>query len=91
VIAQSGLRVTIMDADMHRPFLHKLMQRSNRKGMSNLFNQPYPALADVVQPTVVAGLEMISSGPLPPNPSELLGSVRMARSWTASAAKDAWQ
>jgi polysaccharide biosynthesis transport protein len=78
VMAQSGLGVTIMDADMHRPFLHKLMQRSNRKGMSNLFNQPYPALADVVQSTLVAGLEMISSGPLPPNPSELLGSVRMA-------------
>jgi polysaccharide biosynthesis transport protein len=77
VIAQSGQEVTIVDADMHRPYLHKLMQRSNRKGMSSLFAQPGPALEEVIQPAAVSGLDLISAGPLPPNPSELIGSVRM--------------
>jgi capsular polysaccharide biosynthesis protein len=49
VIAQSGLPVTIIDADMHRPLMHKVMQRSNRKGMSNLFSLA-PVAGRGVQP-----------------------------------------
>jgi capsular exopolysaccharide synthesis family protein len=77
VIAQSGLPVAVIDADMHRPYLHKVLQRSNRRGMSSLFALPPATLEEVLQPAAVSGLEMIGSGPIPPNPSELLGSVRM--------------
>jgi capsular exopolysaccharide synthesis family protein len=77
VIAQSGLPVAVIDADMHQPYLHKVLQRSNRRGMSSLFAQPPATLEEVSQPATISGLEMIGSGPIPPNPSELLGSVRM--------------
>jgi capsular exopolysaccharide synthesis family protein len=77
VMANSGQAVTIIDNDLHRPFLHKLMRSPNQMGMSNLFSEPSIKLENVVQPTGIPNLTAITSGPLPPNPSELLGSMRM--------------
>lgn len=87
VIAQSGQPVTIIDADLHRPLLHKLLQRSNRKGLSSLFAHAGGDFTAVIQPAAVNGLELISSGPLPPNPSELIGSVRMMEIFDSIAAE----
>jgi len=78
VMAQSGLAVRLLDADLHRPTLHKLLGRANRRGLSSLFAQPPARVEEAAQACGVAGLELISAGPLPPNPSELIGSVRMS-------------
>jgi capsular exopolysaccharide synthesis family protein len=71
VMAQSGQRTIIVDTDMRRPRLHKLMKVANEKGLSNLI------LGDVRQEEVVKSTEcpnlyVLPCGPHPPNPAELL-------------------
>jgi capsular exopolysaccharide synthesis family protein len=76
-LAQTGKRVVVIDADMRRPRVHKVFQCDNLAGMSNLLaGQEDVALADVVRKTEVPNLDLITSGPIPPNPSELLSSQR---------------
>jgi len=77
VMAQGGMRVTIMDADMRRPRLHRLLGATNRYGLSSLFVRPSDQINGIFQPTRQEGLQVITSGQLPPNPSELLGSQKM--------------
>jgi non-specific protein-tyrosine kinase len=77
VMAQTGLQVAIVDADMRRPRLHEILQKPNRKGLSEIFVQSEIFLDGVVQPTETTGLALLSSGVLPPNPAELVGSEKM--------------
>ncbi|MBK6432989.1 MAG: CpsD/CapB family tyrosine-protein kinase [Anaerolineae bacterium] len=89
--AQAGRRVIIVDADLRRPRQHELFGISNatglttaladEKGLQNLSLQ-----ATVLQATEVPGLRVLTSGPLPPNPTELLASQRMAALLTALSA-----
>ncbi len=79
VLAQSERRVAIIDADLRRPKLHKLVRLSNRRGMSDLFVQPKVFLDGTLQKTEIPNLLALSSGSLPPNPSELLGSGKMVQ------------
>lgn len=75
-IAQTGYSVLLIDADLRRPRIAKVMGLSNTKGLST-----YLAGAsdmDVIQDGPITNLSIITSGPIPPNPSELLGSKRMA-------------
>lgn len=75
-IAQAEQRVILVDCDLHRPGLHALFNLSNEQGLTNaILNQEDAALP--VQPTPVAGLSLLASGPLPPRPADLLGSRRM--------------
>lgn len=76
-LAQSNKRILIMDCDMRRPRVHRLFERNNRVGLSNILVREVD-IADAIQRTEVEGLHLISSGPIPPNPSEMLGSRRMA-------------
>jgi succinoglycan biosynthesis transport protein ExoP len=78
VIAQGGRRVVLVDSDLRRPRLHKLLDVRNRDGLSNLFIQLQDHLDGFVKPTEIPGLHVLTSGNLPPNPSELLGSDRMS-------------
>lgn len=72
-IALSGRRVLLVDANFRRPGLPRLFPEMRKEGLSNvLVGQAH--LDDVVLPTSVPGLEVLSTGPLPPNPAELLGS-----------------
>ncbi|MEA3345710.1 MAG: polysaccharide biosynthesis tyrosine autokinase [Chloroflexota bacterium] len=77
VMAQAGQRVILVDCDLRRPTLHRIFGLSNESGLTSaLFNDD----SDVdrwLQPTEVDNLSVLTSGPLPPNPSELLGSQRM--------------
>jgi capsular exopolysaccharide synthesis family protein len=75
-MAQAGQRVVIVDTDLRRSRLHKTWGVPNDGGFSNLLLGSNDVLS-VVQPTEVPNLWVIPSGPLPPNPSELLGSKRM--------------
>ncbi|MBS4025928.1 MAG: CpsD/CapB family tyrosine-protein kinase [Clostridia bacterium] len=75
-VAQSGQRVLVIDADLRKPVQHKIFGLSNMKGLTNLLVDSLE-LSEVVKETKVENLQILTSGPIPPNPSELLGSSRM--------------
>lgn len=77
VMAKDDYKVTIVDADMRRPQLHRSFGISNRNGLSSLFINPLGELNGTLQSTNVPGLKVVASGKLPPNPSELLVSRKM--------------
>jgi capsular exopolysaccharide synthesis family protein len=75
VMAQAGKNVLIIDADLRKPAQHKIFGLENLKGLSNtLIGEA--SLAHAVK-TDQEGLSIMTSGPIPPNPAELLGSKRM--------------
>lgn len=79
VLAQLGRQVLIVDCDLRKPRLHQVFHVSNRVGLvSQLTSGAEPA--ETILPTEVPNLWIIPSGPIPPNPSELLASDRM-RDW----------
>ncbi|MCG0275498.1 MAG: CpsD/CapB family tyrosine-protein kinase [Thermosediminibacteraceae bacterium] len=75
-IASAGSKVLLVDADLRRPNIYKLFLLENYKGLSNLLAENLPKDA-VVNKTKVENLHVITSGPVPPNPAEILGSARM--------------
>ena len=77
VIAQAGLRVVLVDTDLRRPILHKIFDLSNDWGLTGALFGEYLKPKDALFPTEIENLSVIPSGPLPPNPSEILGSKRM--------------
>jgi len=74
--AQLGKRVVIVDADLRRPRMHRLFNVRNTKGLSG-FLTGKDSIEDIVQKTSVENIWLIPSGPVPPNPAELLESDRM--------------
>ena len=76
VIAQSGKRVALLDADFRRPRIHHAMGMVNRVGLSDVFRDRL-ALKDVVQTWNGLSLSVVTSGGIPPNPAELLASEKM--------------
>lgn len=86
VMAQARFNVLIVDADLRRATQHKRFGLSSARGLTNLLleldsdnsAQDVDALlAESIQPTTEDKLYLLTSGPIPPNPSELLGSTRM--------------
>ncbi|MGL4606403.1 MAG: CpsD/CapB family tyrosine-protein kinase [Eubacteriaceae bacterium] len=75
-LAQSGKRVLMIDCDLRRPKLHTEFDLSNRIGLTNLLLKEIETI-DGIQETEVKNLFIIASGPIPPNPSEILASHRM--------------
>jgi capsular exopolysaccharide synthesis family protein len=78
-MAQGGRKTAIVEADLRRPRVHKLLDLKNGIGLSDYFVQQDMAPGDLLQDTDVDGLQAIASGELPPNPAEVLGSERMSR------------
>jgi len=76
VLAQMGKPVLLFDADLRRPRLQKVFQGKMNLGLVNYLAANIP-LEDIIQPTEVPNLSVVLSGPIPPNPSELLASDRM--------------
>ena len=75
-MAQSGMKTVIIDSDMRRPRVHKAFGRENRgEGLSSLITGE-SSLDEAVQETEVENLSLITCGPIPPNPSELLHTER---------------
>ncbi|MFN3523705.1 MAG: GumC family protein [Phenylobacterium sp.] len=74
--ARIGMRVLLIDGDLRDPSLHKILARDNGVGLSNLLAGG-PELTPALQPTDQPNLTFLACGPLPPNPSELLGSEKM--------------
>lgn len=77
VMAQSGKKVLVVDADLRRPRVHRVLGLKNQLGISNLFVQAQPEIQKALQATAAENLVALSAGDLPPNPSELLGSEKM--------------
>jgi len=71
-----GKRVLLIDADMRKPSLHKKMAIENAIGLSNYLAGAVP-LTDALRYTDIPGLTVITTGPLPPNPAELLHNDNM--------------
>jgi capsular exopolysaccharide synthesis family protein len=76
VLAQLGRPVLIMDCDLRKPRLHQVFKVSNRIGLVNQLTGTAD-LDTVIVPTEVPNLWVLPSGPMPPNPSELLASERL--------------
>jgi len=76
-LAQAGNRVILVDADLRRPRLHTLFGVSNNLGLTTALLPDGDPLAAHLQTTTVPGLRLLTSGPQPPNPAELVGSERM--------------
>jgi capsular exopolysaccharide synthesis family protein len=79
VFAQGGRRVTLVDADLRHPSIHKRLEYANRSGLSSLFMNSVENLNGTVQKTRIENLSIVTAGDIPPNPSELLGSQKMGR------------
>lgn len=76
VLTQAGKSVLLLDCDMRNPTVHKYFGLSNKLGISSCISMDTP-LSAAVQATKVDNLYAVTSGVIPPNPSELLGSERM--------------
>lgn len=80
VMAQAGKRTILVDTDLRRPSVHKLFELPNTRGFTNLILDEKLAVQDAIQwlPDF-PHLGLITSGPIPPNPSEILSSARAAQ------------
>lgn len=86
ILAQAGQRVCVIDSDLRRPSLHRVFAVSNASGLTTALVSDR-AVQEVAVPTRVAGLDLVPSGPVPPNPAEVLGSKQMKRflEWAQAA------
>jgi capsular exopolysaccharide synthesis family protein len=75
-LAMAGQRVLVVDADLRRPSVHALFGVPNAVGLSSVLSGQ-ASLEDAVQNPGINGLRVVTSGPVPPNPVELLGSPAM--------------
>lgn len=76
-MAQAGKKVILVDCDLRRPSLHQIFHALNSSGLSDLVRDESLLANPPLQETPIANLKLLTSGQLPPNPSELLGSRRM--------------
>ena len=76
-LAQAGHKVILVDCDLRKPVQHHVFHL-NKKGLTNCLVGESPAI-ELLQETEVPNLRVLTSGPIPPNPAELLGSSRMGQ------------
>lgn len=75
-LAQGGNRVLLIDADMRKAVQHKIFGISNKRGLSSAISK-MSKLQESIRKDVMENLDILPSGPIPPNPSELLASGQM--------------
>lgn len=75
-MAQSGKKVLLIDCDLRKPTIHKKFGVSNKDGLTTLLAKE-KELDEIVKITDIANFYILTSGPIPPNPAELLGSKKM--------------
>jgi capsular exopolysaccharide synthesis family protein len=78
-IAQTGRNTILLDADLRRPGVHQMFDLRNDEGLTSVLRPDGAAVERVAQATEQPNLRVITTGPLPPNPVEMLASRRMAR------------
>jgi succinoglycan biosynthesis transport protein ExoP len=77
VMAQAGNRIVLVDGDLRRPSAHRLFNLPNQTGLTTALVEDPQALNGYLQETGIENLRVLTAGPIPPNPQELLGSQRM--------------
>lgn len=77
VSAQVGRKVILVGADLRRPRLHQIFGVDNEVGLTTMMMDDGALASPPLQDTAIEGLSLLPSGPLPPNPAELMGSRRM--------------
>ncbi|WP_225743737.1 CpsD/CapB family tyrosine-protein kinase [Marinilactibacillus sp. Marseille-P9653] len=75
--ASGDQKVLLIDADLRKPTVHKTFKIKNDNGLTNLLTDKATGIMDVIHHSGHEGLYLITSGAIPPNPSELLSSNRM--------------
>jgi capsular exopolysaccharide synthesis family protein len=76
-MADRGIRVLIVDTDLRRPNVHRVLRMERGPGLADVLREGLEPKS-VIRPTRIENLWIVSSGRVPPNPSELIGSDRMA-------------
>jgi polysaccharide biosynthesis transport protein len=84
--AQSGIKTIVLDCDLRRPNIHRYFDGDNEKGITSIIAGSLD-ISEAIRETGVRGLQYIASGPIPPNPVEILQSKKMG-SILESVSKD---
>jgi succinoglycan biosynthesis transport protein ExoP len=77
VLAQKGIRVLLIDADLRRPSIHKTLGMGPRSGLSNVLTGSATLQQTITRSPVLPNLSVLPAGTPPPNPAELLASTNM--------------
>ncbi|MEL7564777.1 MAG: CpsD/CapB family tyrosine-protein kinase [Dehalobacterium sp.] len=77
-LAQTGKKVLLMDCDLRKPVQHEVFELSNEVGLTKYITG-YCSLDEAVRDSRMPNLQVLTSGPIPPNPAELIGSKSMDR------------
>lgn len=85
--AQAGKRTLLVEADLRKPSLHRTLNLDNQLGLTNYLAGGGAQPVDIAKPTHIPNLFAITSGPLPPNPADLLSSARMVELLSLAAGK----
>jgi capsular exopolysaccharide synthesis family protein len=75
-MAQSGKKVLLIDCDLRKPTIHKKLGVANKDGLTTLLAKE-KKFDEIVKATDINNFYILTSGPIPPNPAELLGSKKM--------------
>ncbi|HML20433.1 MAG TPA: CpsD/CapB family tyrosine-protein kinase [Aggregatilinea sp.] len=76
-LAQGGNRTIVVDADLRKPSQHDIWHLDNQRGLTTMLIEDAEMANPAIQATSVPNLSVLTSGPLPPNPADVLGSRRM--------------
>lgn len=79
VMAQTEKKVLLVDADLRKPTVHRTFKLNNEQGLTTLLANSDLKFNQVVQHSRELNLYFLPSGPIPPNPSEMLGSAKMSK------------
>ncbi len=77
VLAQKGVRVLLIDADLRRPSVHKTLGMGPRSGLSNVLTGTATLEQTITRSPILPNLSILAAGTPPPNPAELLASSKM--------------
>ncbi|GAG24492.1 unnamed protein product, partial [marine sediment metagenome] len=79
-MAQAGRKVVMVDSDLRHPYLHKLFGTTNDWGLITMITRPSRVSSSTqLSKTKFPGVSLLTSGPLPPNPGERVGSIQMRK------------
>lgn len=75
--AQAGNKILLIDADLRNPSIHRLLEIDNSEGLTNYLANPKSGTSNLSNSCMIKNLHVISSGPIPPDPVELLSGNKM--------------
>ena len=79
VVAQTGLKTLLVDADLRRPSVHKVFRLQSPVGLSSYLSEKVNSVDECIHTTEVPHLDVVCCGAVPSSPSELAGSKRMSQ------------